>query len=349
MSRYLDQNTKRELKRYYDLLRTQAEKDHADNLARLYERFPELKEFDEKRTALNLAVFRAELIPDSDQVKTLAEDLAELDQQKNRFLQEHDIPGNYQEIKYHCPICSDRGWVDHDYCRCSKKIILDLNRQGNSFAPPRDLKFQNFRADIFSDQKKSQFFQGKISPRMAINGIKEWLINYCRNFEHEKSNLYFFGTPGTGKTFMMASVANQLIEQGYYVVYLDADELFKRFAEHRILLNSFEPDPVKMDISNGIMDLLRHCDLLCIDDLGIQGKGLINAKSDLISLINQRYEDHLPIIMTSNLTPRDLGEEYDARIRSRITGNYELTIFEGEDIRKRIARAKYEIPTGGET
>lgn len=343
MNRRLDQNVIKRLKKYYEVLKTQAETQHDQELAEWYDRFPFLQELDAQSVSLNVARLRADLLGDQEKVESISKRLDNLGRQRSQFLMEHDIPENYDQVQYHCPICHDTGLDGNAYCICARDILLTLNQRENPFLPPRMLDFENFQADFFSPEKNPEFFQGRISPRVAIKGIRKWLTDYCKNFERQKANLYFFGTPGTGKTFMLACVANQLIHQGFYIVYLKAVELFEILAKRRVLLNSFSPDPVEQDGLNKQLDLIRNCDLLCIDDLGVEAKGLLNTYADLIVLLDQRSESNLPVIITSNLTPRDLGEIYDERIRSRITGNFELTLFEGEDVRKRIAREKTGI------
>lgn len=339
----LDAFSQKRLRRYYNLLRAQAEKDHAAWLEETYQKWPELKKLESARIDLSLALIKSQMGQGSGEESELRRELADLDHKLADFLQARGLPANYDQVTYHCPICRDTGWAGSDYCQCINRALLNLNKTDQEFYPPQDKTFANFRLEIFSPDLDEKYFNGKMSPRDAIKGIRAWSLRYLENFPQRKGNSYFFGRPGTGKTYMMTAMANSLLDQGYNVVYIRAVQLFEIMAQRRILLASFNPDPVEQDRIKRQLDLVHYADLLCIDDLGLDTGVFNNAAADFILLLDQRQDQGLPVIITSNIRPRDLGDEYDPRLQSRITGNYELTLFEGEDVRKRIARAKSEI------
>ncbi len=341
--RKLDSFNQKRLRRYYNLIRAQAEKDHAARLEEIYQKWPELKELESARIDLNLALIKSQMGQLGPDEGELRRELAEHDQKLTAFLQQLGLPLDYDQVAYHCPVCKDTGWTGSGYCQCAERVMLYLNQTDQEFYPPQDKTFAAFRSEIFSPDRDEKYFQGKMSPRDAIKGIRAWSLRYLENFPRRKGNCYFFGRPGTGKTYMMTALANALIGQGYNVVYIRAVQLFEIMAQRRILLSSFNPDPVEQDTVKRQLDLIQYADLLCIDDLGLDTGIFHNASADFILLLDQRQDQGLPVIITSNIRPRDLGDEYDPRLQSRITGNYTLTLFEGEDVRKRMARAKSEI------
>ncbi|HZJ68578.1 MAG TPA: ATP-binding protein, partial [Candidatus Eisenbacteria bacterium] len=225
--RYIDPFTKKKLNRYYGLKRQVAEREHDRMLDLLYIRYPELKTLENARISAGLAELKnsinSNLAINQKQTKSLDEVEAEI----QNFLDQHDIPSDYQEIRYDCPYCQDTGWAGDDYCPCVEKSLNEINQADNLFLPPKNTKFSDFELAVFSDARQAEFFQGRMSPREAMKGIKAWLTQYVNNFTENKANLFLFGSPGTGKTFMMGCVANSLLNQGHSVVFIKAVQLFE--------------------------------------------------------------------------------------------------------------------------
>ncbi len=75
---------------------------------------------------------------------------------------------------------------------------------------------------------------------------------------------------------------------------------------------------------------------LCLDDLGVESTTDWVFQT-LYVIINNRYENLLPTVITSNLSLNQLSEKMeDGRLASRIAGMCEVIEMEGED--KRIVK-----------
>lgn len=339
MMRNFDQYTKKRLNHYYELLRQKAERIRDHRVNSIYQAYPEIKELENKKIQAGIGQIRNKI---NGFVEKNTLDLAEIDQELIKMLNLHNIPLNYMEPDYNCKICQDRGWVGNNYCSCVDRVLIEINQQDNLYLPVPGQTFANFDLSVFSKQKNPVFFQGQLSPQEAMRGLRTIAKRYVDKFRDNPENLYLFGTTGTGKTFLMSCIANELSNKGVNLVFIKAVKLFELMAQRRILLNSFSPDPEEQDLVNRKFDLINKTGLLCIDDIGLEAKGLLNTYSDLIVLLDDRYNANLPVIMTSNLKPSELAEDYDERIQSRITGNYQLLMFEGPDIRTRTAKGKME-------
>ena len=79
--------------------------------------------------------------------------------------------------------------------------------------------------------------------------------------------------------------------------------------------------------------LLAEAELLVLDDLGTE---LSTAfyQTALLDIINARLLAERPTIISTNLTPDEIGRRYARQIQSRLEGEYEVLPFFGEDIRK---------------
>lgn len=123
--------------------------------------------------------------------------------------------------------------------------------------------------------------------------------SYADNFEYHKARgdgLYIEGTNGTGKTHLAAAVALQLIEQGIPVICKTSSDLLmdikKTFDTHEVS-------------EAQILDAYKKVELLIIDDLGKE-QCSDWSMSVLYSILNDRYEDMKPTIITTNYNTDDL-------------------------------------------
>lgn len=110
-------------------------------------------------------------------------------------------------------------------------------------------------------------------------------------FKEDGTGLIFIGKFGTGKTHLAFAIANYLLNNGVPVIF-------------ETLINLME----KLKLSYGrtesldyydIIKLYCECDLLIIDDLGKE-KLSEWVLEKLFQIINSRYENMLPIIITTN-------------------------------------------------
>ena len=131
------------------------------------------------------------------------------------------------------------------------------------------------------------------------------------------------GGTGLGKTHLSLAIANVAINKGYSVIYGTAQNILGdlqnesfgradniRYSEHSVL----------------------NCDLLIIDDLGTEFKNSYSV-SCLYNIVNTRLSAKLPTIISTNFSTKELEEKYDQRITSRITGEYNILMLLGNDIR----------------
>ena len=126
---------------------------------------------------------------------------------------------------------------------------------------------------------------------------------------------------------MINSIAKEILDQNFSVVYMTASKLFKFLNDY---LYAFEDRRENLEEK---YRLIFDCDLLIIDDLGAEASRNSDI-SNLFDVVNERMNDKKPIIFSSNLDEIELQEMYGSRIFSRIMGNnsriYEIF---GEDLR----------------
>ncbi len=78
--------------------------------------------------------------------------------------------------------------------------------------------------------------------------------------------------------------------------------------------------------------MVFQSDLLILDDLGTEFLTVVTA-AELFNIINTRFLERRPTIISTNLSPGDFEKQYSDRITSRLLGNYTMLKFIGDDIR----------------
>jgi DNA replication protein DnaC len=136
--------------------------------------------------------------------------------------------------------------------------------------------------------------------------------------------LVLAGPVGSGKTHLAAAIANELLDRGVAVVFCPVPDML---ADLRAAMRD-ERDP------EDVMDELRDADLLVLDDLGAE-RVTDWVREQLFRLVNYRYEQMLPIVATSNLTPQELEDKLGDRTVSRLVEMCRWCVVEASDYRKR--------------
>lgn len=117
--------------------------------------------------------------------------------------------------------------------------------------------------------------------------------------------LLLHGTYGCGKTHLAAAIAAQCLANGVPVLFVTVPDLL----DH--LRATFSPDSAVA--YDDLFDTMRNTPLLVLDDLGAES-ATAWAQEKLYQLVNHRYTNKLPTVITSNM---DL-ERIDPRVRSRL-------------------------------
>ena len=140
-------------------------------------------------------------------------------------------------------------------------------------------------------------FEPNNSNRKVFNNLKNYSEKLVKGIE--KKGLILVGNNGVGKTHLACSIANKLIENGTPVIY---GTLINLLAELR---NSYDTDNNISEME--IIKLYENVDLLIIDDLGKEKPSEWGLEK-LFTIINSRYENNLPVIITTNYNQNSLVE-----------------------------------------
>ncbi len=281
----------------------------------VYEHLPKYRELEDETASLSVAQGKKLLFGDEAALEKLRKSLADLKKQKKQLLTESGLSADYLEPIYSCPDCRDTGYIDREKCHCLRQAEISLLYEQSGL--------QEILANNNFSLLSYEYHSGEdlLHFEKAVENCK----NFIKNFDSDYHNLFFYGTVGTGKSFLSGCVAKELMDRGHSVIYFGATGLFD-------LLSSTSFDTKSREERQNTYSDLYQCDLLIIDDLGTELTNQFTA-SQLFSLLNERHIGRKATVISTNLSLRELQDRYSDRIFSRITSNFEVCKLTGADIR----------------
>ncbi|MDO4621787.1 MAG: ATP-binding protein [Eubacteriales bacterium] len=297
-------------------------------LQEIREQIPAIRELDD--ALASLAIRKAFTVLNDDHADIdLEKAISDRREQRRQLLLSHGYPENYLDPICHCSKCSDTGYIDNRKCSCFLEMETGiLYRSSNLHKLASDEDFAHFSLDWYSrsQMNKSSGMSAYEEAERALLVSRSFVRNFSERLDTgEPENLFFFGSVGTGKTFLSHAIAKELLQQGRSVLYLSAFELFDILGKYTFR--------TEQDMKQA-HDLIFESDLLIIDDLGTE---LTNAfvASQLFLIINERILAGKSTIISTNLSLDRFQEIFSERTFSRIMGAYTFIHFSGEDIRLR--------------
>ncbi len=276
---------------------------------------PAYEEAADAVSTLSVEYGRKLLSGDENASASYKEALAALSEKKRQLLTAAGFPADYLDPIYDCPDCQDTGYVNSRRCRCfSQRIINLLYEQSNLQKLLDEENFSVLSYDYYKGDDLANF-------KKAV----ESSLQFVKNYPDEYKNLLFFGTVGTGKTFLSKCIAREMLNRGHSVIYFSATALFNILAQY-----SFDTNNKEMLYKT--YEDLYNCDLVIIDDLGTELSNTF-TNSQFFTFINERHLRQKPIIISTNLNLEELKTRYSERIFSRLTSNFIFRKFSGPDIR----------------
>lgn len=251
-------------------------------------------------------------------LKKLRYDITELRVKKSELLVQHGYPVDYLDLHYRCPKCKDTGYVENEKCICYKQKLVKLYYKNSELE--NMLKVNNFHYFNYNYFSTKRADGENESPRKKIEKNVQMCLDFIKKFNSSNENLLFYGSPGTGKTFLSCCIAKELLDNGNLVIYRTSESLIDDLRKIRF---SNEQD---------LAELITDCDLLIIDDLGAEQISDF-SRTELFNILNKKLLKHKKMLISTNLSLEDIMKIYSDRITSRLIGEFKICKFIGEDIR----------------
>ena len=155
-----------------------------------------------------------------------------------------------------------------------------------------------------------------------IGQIALWYANDIRFKGDLLKGISLRGNVGTGKTVIVKALKE---------VMLNIERVNAKFI--------YSTDLTELYIQQKAVEIesLKQRKYIIIDDLGVENietKIWGNSKEPFNDVFEYRYRMNLTTIITTNLTPSKIGEDYGIRIRDRFRESFNDLVLDGESLRK---------------
>ena len=185
-------------------------------------------------------------------------------------------------------------------CVCRSGEIAENARQRlyelSNLSRLSHLTFENFnrsgnpKAEFVSPQEVASLYDAFDSSEEFARNLKGWVL--------------LEGSYGCGKTHLAAAIANHAVHNGVPTLFITVPDLLDS------LRFSFSNPETSFEAR---FEDIRNADLLVMDDFGTQN-ATPWAQEKLFQIINYRYINKLPTVITTNM----ILDEIESRIRSRL-------------------------------
>lgn len=191
------------------------------------------------------------------------------------------------EISGHCmiPNVTDNN-INFSYNICKYAKAEKYKDNLTVFDVPKEIKNASIK-DIYKTDKN------RIP---IIKEIKNFLVNYKKG--DNPKGIYLHGSFGSGKTYLIAALFNELAKNGTKSIIVHTPELL------RSLKDSFSTD------YSTKFDLLKKVDLLLLDDIGAEYLTSWGRDEVLEPILQYRMDEGLPTFFTSNFTISELEKHF---------------------------------------
>ncbi len=192
--------------------------------------------------------------------------------------------------------------IVHCICRC--QVEANERRKKEEERKNAMWRIERLKSASLIDDKLKNVrlctFQ-KSADNQKVYELAERYVEKFDEMYQKRQGLLFWGTVGTGKSYTAACIANELLEKNIPVVMTSFVKILQDIQGYQ------EKERV-------FMSRLDYAELLIIDDLGTE-RNTDYALEKVYNIIDSRYRAGKPLILTTNMTVKEMQENTDIRYK----------------------------------
>lgn len=194
-------------------------------------------------------------------------------------------------------------------CQCEKTRMQNEERELNLKQLKVQIEHKKAQSLLGKRYKDATFETAVIDENneKAIEVIKSYAIK-CDEMLDKGYGMYIYGKNGCGKTYLTACLCNYLTERNKKCIFTNFSSIFNEMKT----TYSRQVD----DTQESVIDKYSKVPFLIIDDFGKEmrkreGESLGWADEQMFIILNNRYNNMLPTIFTSNYSLDDATNDFN--------------------------------------
>ena len=199
----------------------------------------------------------------------------------------------------------DKNMIEYERCNCEKAIQFwkefDLEQEEKQRQEKNRKIINNIYKDNYMKKRLQKYNFENFSDTYKEKNVINQLIKFtdsCIKSEM-KNGLIIYGNIGYEKTYLAACIANKMIEQNKIALMEKSSSIIDRIKA------SFNKEGLS---ETQIIELYSNVDMLIIDDFGNENLSKW-ALEKLYKIISNRYDNELPIVITTRYNKEQLIEQ----------------------------------------
>ena len=199
----------------------------------------------------------------------------------------------------------DKNMIEYERCNCEKAVQFWKKFDFEQEEKQRQEKYRKMINNIYKDNYMKKRLQKYNFENVSDTYEDTFIINQLIKFadlcikSEMKNGLIIFGNIGYEKTYLAACIANKMIEQNKIALMEKSSSIIDR------IKGSFKKEGLS---EMEIIELYSNVDMLIIDDFGNENLSKW-ALEKLYKIISNRYDNELPIVITTRYNKEQLIEQ----------------------------------------
>ena len=233
----------------------------------------------------------------------------------------------------------DKNMIEYERCNCEKAIQFWKDFDLEQEEKQRQEKYRKIINNIYKDNYMKKRLQKYSFENVSDTYEDTFIINQLIKFtdlcikSEMKNGLIIYGNIGYEKTFLAVCIANKMIEQNKIVLMEKSSSIIDKIKE------SFNNEGLS---EMQIIELYSNVDMLIIDDFGNENLSKW-ALEKLYKIISNRYDNELPIVITTRYNKEQLIEQLATENDTEIEMCYGISIAEEIKAKEKVSISNQTI------